>query len=84
MTVIERAPEDLSSGEDGRIDHGTGTAKLLLTPEEAASALAIGRTKLYQLLASGALRSVRIDKCRRVPVSALQDLIERLATAECG
>jgi len=50
----------------------TGTEPL------AADALSVGRTKLYQLMASGALRSVRIDKSRRVPHSALVDLVERL------
>jgi excisionase family DNA binding protein len=49
--------------------------KLLLTPEEAADVLSLGRTKVYELIGTGALRSVRIGKCRRVPMTALQDLI---------
>lgn len=52
--------------------------KLLLTPESAAEVLSVGRTKVYQLLASGELRSVRIGKCRRVPMSAVVELVERL------
>jgi excisionase family DNA binding protein len=52
--------------------------KLLLTPEEAAEVLSVGRTKLYQLISAGVLRSVRIDKSRRVPVSALVELVDRL------
>jgi excisionase family DNA binding protein len=51
---------------------------LLLTPEEAASALAIGRTKVYELLATGALRSVQIGACRRVPAQALQRFVDDL------
>ena len=81
VVMAERPLNDLSSSADGKISQAPGAAKLLLTPEEAASALAIGRTKLYQLMASGVLRSVRIDKCRRVPISALEDLVERLAPA---
>ncbi|TDD59524.1 DNA-binding protein [Actinomadura darangshiensis] len=48
--------------------------KLLLTVPEAAKALAISRSKLYELLASGAIRSVRIDGSRRFPLNALNAL----------
>ncbi|WP_220504589.1 helix-turn-helix domain-containing protein [Microbispora sp. H13382] len=53
-----------------------------MTVTEAAQALAISRSKLYQLLASGALDSIRIDGSRRIPVSALHDYIARLSTKE--
>ena len=52
--------------------------KLLLTPEEAADVLGIGRTKLYELLSSDRLRSVRIDGSRRVAPDALVDFVRRL------
>ncbi len=55
------------------------TDKVLLTPEEAAETLSIGRTKVYELLALGVLRSVQIGKSRRIPVEAIHDLIARLA-----
>ena len=42
----------------------------LLTVPEAAEALAIPRSKLYELLADGLVRSVRIDGSRHVPVEA--------------
>ncbi|MFI7147306.1 helix-turn-helix domain-containing protein [Nonomuraea sp. NPDC050022] len=54
--------------------------RLLLTVPEAAKALAISRSKLYQLIASGAVASLRIDGSRRIPISALNDYITRLAT----
>jgi excisionase family DNA binding protein len=53
-------------------------SKLLLTPEEAAEALSIGRSKLYELLANGSLESVAIGACRRIPNTALHDFVERL------
>ncbi|MBW3649581.1 MAG: helix-turn-helix domain-containing protein [Actinobacteria bacterium] len=40
--------------------------RYLLRPEDAAHVLSIGRSKLYELLASGRLPSVMIDGCRRV------------------
>ena len=52
--------------------------KLLLTPVEAAAVLSISRSKLYELMAAGRIPSVRIDGCRRVPVTALENYVERL------
>ncbi len=52
--------------------------RLLLTVPEAAEALAISRSKLYELIASGAIASVRIDGSRRIPLTALEDYISRL------
>ena len=52
--------------------------KLLLTPEEAAELLGVGRSRLYDLMRKRELRSVRIGKCRRVPVAALKAYVERL------
>jgi excisionase family DNA binding protein len=52
--------------------------KLLLTPEDAADLLSIGRSKLYELIGDGRLASVRIDASRRVPMSALVEFVEGL------
>ena len=55
-----------------------GMEKLLLTPEDAADLLSIGRSKLYELLGDGRLASVRIEGSRRVPMSALVEFVETL------
>ncbi|MFD8533778.1 helix-turn-helix domain-containing protein [Streptosporangium canum] len=52
--------------------------RLLLTVDEAAEALAISRAKLYQLMASGSVAYVRIDRSRRIPVSALEAFVTAL------
>jgi len=52
--------------------------RLLLTVPEAAEALAISRSKLYELFAAGLVRSVRIDGSRRVPVEELETYVIRL------
>ncbi len=62
----------------GRYAADGAVSKLLLTPEEAAEALSIGRSKLYELLANGSLESVAIGACRRIPNTALHDFVERL------
>jgi len=51
---------------------------LLLTAEQAASALSICRTKVYELLRTGQLESVQIGSSRRIPVAALDEYVERL------
>ena len=55
-----------------------GGTKLLLTPVEAAEQLAVSRTKVYELMAAGSLRSIHIGRLRRVPVDALRDFIEAM------
>lgn len=54
------------------------TPKLLLTPEEAADVLGVGRTKLYELMGEGLIESVRIGGSRRVPVAAVDRFVEWL------
>ncbi len=56
--------------------------RLLLTVPEAAEALAISRSKLYELIAAGLVRSVRIDGSRRVPLEALETYIATLLDRE--
>jgi excisionase family DNA binding protein len=56
--------------------------RLLLTMSAAAEALAISRSKLYELFAAGLVRSVRIDGSRRVPVEALETYVAGLLNQE--
>lgn len=58
----------------------TPTDKYLLTVEEAAELLALGRTTVYALIRSGALNSVQVGRLRRVRPSDLQTFAESLAT----
>lgn len=59
-----------------------GMTRLLLTVPEAAEALAISRSKLYELFAAGLVRSVRIDGSRRVPFEELETYMARLLDQE--
>jgi excisionase family DNA binding protein len=60
--------------------------KLLLRPPEAAEVLGLGRSKVYALLATGELPSIRVGGSLRVPVEALRRwLDQRLrSAAEAG
>lgn len=37
--------------------------------------LGLGRSKVYELITSGRLRSLKIDGARRVPVAAIEDFL---------
>lgn len=52
--------------------------EIVLTVEEAASRLKIGRTRMYKLVSDGAVESVLIGRLRRIPVKALRRYVEKL------
>jgi len=52
---------------------------LLVRPEHAALALGVSRTKVYELMASGSLNSIKIGRSRRIPVDALTAFVEAIA-----
>ncbi|MBO0844385.1 MAG: helix-turn-helix domain-containing protein [Nocardioides sp.] len=51
---------------------------LLMTPEEAARRLSVGRNKVYELMRRGELMSVKIGGSRRITTEALSEFVERL------
>lgn len=51
---------------------------VLLTPEVAAERLACGRTKVYELIRSGDLESVKVGRLRRIPEDALDAYVAKL------
>jgi excisionase family DNA binding protein len=69
MTTERVPPEDTGHGQaDG----------LLLTVEEAAKSLRLGRTLVYRLIASGELESVTVGRLRRVPAECLTEYVATL------
>ena len=56
-------------------------SKLLLTVPEVADVLNIGRTRVYDLMRSGELGSVKIGALRRVHVDAIEEYITSLGQA---
>ena len=52
--------------------------RLLLTVEEVAEALHVGRTRVYALIAAREITSVKIGNLRRVPVNAVREYTNRL------
>ncbi len=55
--------------------------QLLVRPSEAAELLGLGRSKVYALIASGELPSVKIGKSIRVPVEELRQWVHGRVSA---
>jgi excisionase family DNA binding protein len=58
--------------------------RLLLKADEVAAELGMGRSKIYELMASGAIPVVRIGRAVRVPRAALEAWIARQTRQSCG
>lgn len=56
----------------------TAGEHLVLTMEDAAERLCIGRRMMYSLVKAGAIESVRIGRLRRVPAEALDAFVREL------
>lgn len=56
--------------------------RLLLRVEEAAEALGISRTTLYELLRAGSIPVIHIGRSVRIPVVALERYVALLAGAD--
>lgn len=56
--------------------------KILLTAEEAADMLGVGKSTVYDLIRMRLLRSVQIGRSRRIPVDACHELVDRLLEQE--
>lgn len=58
--------------------HQADPIRLLLTVEQAAERLGIGRTLAYALVSAGEIESVQIGRLRRIPADALPAFLDRL------
>jgi excisionase family DNA binding protein len=62
----------------------TTPERVLLTAEEAAERLGIGRTFMFKLIRTGVIDSVQIGRLRRVPASEIQNYADRLITGNAA
>ena len=65
------------------VSDATTSARLMVRPllvsvDEAAGMLGIGRTTLYELIRRGDVRPIRIGRCVRIPQRELEAFVERL------
>jgi excisionase family DNA binding protein len=59
--------------------------RLLLSVEEAAAAMGLGRSMMYHLVMRQQIASIKVGRMRRIPVAALEEFIrQQLATVGVG
>ena len=68
-------------GHPERLHDVLASNPLLLTPEEAATVLRIGRTTIYALMRAGDLRPVHIGRSCRLPRTELERYVRCLETS---
>jgi excisionase family DNA binding protein len=71
-TSSPTAPPDLAAGST---TSALATLPEVLTAREAAAILRVGRNQLFQAVARGEVRAVRIGRSIRIPKQALVDLL---------
>ena len=69
------------SGEAAEIPEAQ-PIRLVLTIEQAARRLGIGRTLMYSLVMTGEVESVMIGRLRRVPVECLAEYVTKLRNVQ--
>lgn len=57
-------------------------SKVLLTVEEVAKAMGLGRTYVYELVMRREIRSIKLGRKRRIPVTALDEFVARQLSGE--
>ena len=58
--------------------------RLLLTIREAADALGLGRSTMYELITAGELDVVRIGRSARIPTASLDEFVQRHRSKASG
>jgi excisionase family DNA binding protein len=59
-------------------------SKLAYRPDEIPGVFPIGRTKVFALIKSGELESIKVGRARLVPAEAIKRLMARLHTEQNG
>lgn len=57
---------------------------MLYSIEDVIARTSLGRSKIYELLASGELGSVKVGRRRLIPAASLDEFVEHLRTAADG
>jgi excisionase family DNA binding protein len=52
--------------------------KLLYTVDEVVKLTGLGKSKIYDVMRDGSLRSVKIGACRRISAEALREFVASL------
>ena len=73
--------ENVKTDQPG-LNGGNDDASLLVSVEQAASILGIGRTRMFELVMGQMITSVKIGRRRLVVRRSLEEFIQRLVAAQ--
>ncbi len=73
-SALERKVDELSAKVDSLLAllQGQAQSAASYTPAQAAAALQIDRKRVYELLAQGRIKGIRVGSSWRIPAEALQ------------
>jgi excisionase family DNA binding protein len=71
----------LIGGSTMALNGGSAVEPLLYEVDEAAQALRLSRTRIYELIRSKRLRTVKLGRRRLIPVTALTEYVASLPEA---
>ena len=77
------AHEDVKAAQQGP-NGEIGDASLMVSVEQAASILGIGRTRAFELVMARSITSVKIGRRRLVVRRSLEEFIQRLVAAQAS
>jgi len=63
---------------------GLDRPRVLYRIDEAADLLSVSRSRVYELIRSGQLRTVTVGKSHRVPARSLDEYVARLLRGSAG
>jgi excisionase family DNA binding protein len=79
--VVDISPTVWDPNDHNRTNQVIGekmSEKILLSPEEAAERLGIGRTRIFHLIRDGEINSVKVGRLRRIPAYCLDEFVAAL------
>jgi len=65
------------STKTSEVRASTSPVRLLLRPEEGAEAAGVSRSQFFKFLADGSIRSIKVGRLRRIPVSEIEAWVTR-------
>jgi len=72
--VMDREAVETQAGQESKMI----MERLLLSPDQVAESLGVCRSRVYDLMRTRVLPSVKIGRARRVPLSAVRAYVDQL------
>ncbi len=89
MTMISTRTHRPNEGRDAIPDHEEFRGRATIAPitvriADAVEMLGIGRSRIYELMQSGDIETIKLGRSTLIPVDSLHAMIERLRREQSG